>query len=196
MRLALINTQGCHTCMWEFFSSSCNHHPLWLSFTAQLLSIHTHFSLKRAGSSYLGPAMSAHPYTNSEPQLQPTYQEDVKTSFDDLVDPYATSFSPISRHQTYTVGTPLNQQIRQSHHKAPSIPPSTKAHSSKQSEDQSTLYNYPPLPQEKVETQSLWQRVQVCQINSRNSLLTVVRSLFQNRFRAVYISPQSYWKQR
>src|SRR5258705_5369870 len=129
--------------MWELFlalqvlaTTTLSKQRLTLVHCITLVNPHTHFVLKRAGSSYLGQAMSANPYTNTEPHLQQTYQEDVKSSFDDLVDPYAAPFSPISRHQTYTVGTPLNQQRQQSHQKTPSLPLSSKAHSSKQSEDQ------------------------------------------------------------
>ena len=128
---------------------------------------HSFLSSKCAGSSYIfWSAMSAYPYPiqsrQPEPYSQSTYEEDVKASFDDLVDPYASSYHPSSRHQTFTVGTPLSYQIPQSHQKTPSIPLPSKAHSSKRSEDQDTLYNYPPPPpQEKLESRSLWQRVQI-----------------------------------
>jgi hypothetical protein len=76
-----------------------------------------------------------------------------------LVDPYGTPYHPNSRHQTFTVGKPLKQQSPHSHQKSLSIHLSSKA--SKHSEDQDTLYNYPPPPpQEKVEAQSLWQKVE------------------------------------
>ncbi len=111
--------------------------------------------------------MSAYTYqTDTQPQvpyLQSTPQDDVKASFDDLVDPYTSPFAPNSRHQTFVVGTPLKQQPSPpSHQREPSVPLSTKAYSLKQSEDtHETSYNYPPaLPQkEVVETQSAWKRV-------------------------------------
>lgn len=119
--------------------------------------------------------MFGHPHANEIQHPEPMYSEDVKVSFDDLVDPYATPFNPNSRHQTYAVGKPLKQQISQSHKKSPSIPLSSKSHSLKQSVDQDTIYNYPPpLLQEKVETQSLWQRLIPESIPCRLYLATVL----------------------
>jgi hypothetical protein len=108
-----------------------------------------------------------------EPHPYPPYEEDVKADFDDLVDPYGTPYHPNSRHQTFTVGKPLKQQSPHSHQKSLSIHLSSKA--SKHSEDQDTLYNYPPPPpQEKVEAQSLWQKLVPESIPCRLYVATVL----------------------
>jgi hypothetical protein len=159
------------------------------------------FILERRLVLSIWPVMSAYTYQiDTRPQapyIQSTPEDDVKASFDDLVDPYTSPFAPNSRHQTFMVGTPLKQQPPSSHQREPSVPLSTKAYSLKQSEDtHETSYNYPPtLPQkEVVETQSTWKRVCI--------LLSILHidqyyciSLFLNRYLVVFISRLSSWRQ-
>ncbi|CAA7264722.1 unnamed protein product [Cyclocybe aegerita] len=95
-----------------------------------------------------------HPYLDPQPGRT---EEDVKASYDDLIDDYSTPYAANSGHQTFTVGTP-----GQSHRRTASITLSGKgAFSSKQSDEtHETSYNYPPVGASKeVDTRSFWEKI-------------------------------------
>lgn len=154
---------------WE----SCNNHITYFC-----VSTRTHSFCSWTFVLSIRPRMSAYPYPNDtrhQSYLQSDFDEDVKIPDDDLVDPHATPFSPISRHQTYVLGTPLKQQPS-SLERSPSLPLSSVGYTSKQSnETYDTSYNYPPTPSQKgVDTPSLWERV--C-LHCRHWFLTEFRSV-------------------
>lgn len=144
-------------------SSPTSHHTGRNHFHGLFSHRHS-FILERGLVLSIRPVMSAYTYktdTRHQPYPQSTPLDDVKASFDDLVDPYSSPFAPNSRHQTFVVGTPLKQQPPL-HQREPSVPLSTKADSLKKSEDTNEIpYNYPPTLSQKevVETQSLWKQV-------------------------------------
>ncbi|KAF9535542.1 hypothetical protein CPB83DRAFT_841946 [Crepidotus variabilis] len=101
--------------------------------------------------------MSAYPYPHPQPS-----QEDVKASYDDLIDQYSSPYAPNAHHQTFTVGTPLNQQNGLALNRMASS--STKGFSSKASVDthDTSTYNYPPTVSQKgkdVEKEGFWKNL-------------------------------------
>jgi heme/copper-type cytochrome/quinol oxidase subunit 2 len=104
--------------------------------------------------------MSAY-HQHQQPYLQPQHQDDVKASFDDLIDQYSSPYAPNSQHQTFTVGKPLSQQQPLSHMRRPST---SKEYSTKSDDTHDTsAYNYPPplVPKEEKDTdkETFWQRL-------------------------------------
>jgi len=100
-----------------------------------------------------------------------------KASYDDLIDEYASPYSPNTRHQTYAVDAPpLNSP---QHRRGPSFPLSSQKPPifSKQSDDTSHELSpvaYPPPPPPKVDTRGFWQKILPESIACRLYVLTVL----------------------
>jgi len=104
-------------------------------------------------------ARNAHP-NQLQPQSNHT-DEDVKASYDDLIDEYSTPYTANTRHQTFAVGTPIHQQYA-THHRGSSNPLSSKTFDTKQSDDthETASYIYPPAVSSKeVDNRTIWQKV-------------------------------------
>ncbi|KAF9036474.1 hypothetical protein BDZ89DRAFT_1100636 [Hymenopellis radicata] len=111
--------------------------------------------------------MSAHAYTDdfSHPQYQdrspyiPTHpslstdSHEVKASYDDLIDEYASPYAANARHQTFTVDTPIAAQ----HRRGPSLP---QKPSKRDTFQDPTNIGYPPLPTDpEVEPAWTWRKL-------------------------------------
>ncbi|RDB29019.1 hypothetical protein Hypma_015269 [Hypsizygus marmoreus] len=102
------------------------------------------------------------------------HPQEYKTSYDDLIDEFATPYGANAQHQTFAVDAPMN-----GHRRGPSFPLHKSMSSSKQSDDTSheplSHVSYPPLPPTKgVDTQSLWQKIVPESLACRLYVLTVL----------------------